>query len=609
MNTLEKLTLSIGRLDKITGPVERLQKKLHDLSASTQEAFDKISTGASGMATAEKSMQALLRPALALDKAFSGLKDLGMSRAVLQQLSSAALATSVQFGISAPEIVDSALQVRASVAGLQDDELVAFTRAGTVMAKAVQTDAGTAAAYLATMHDVWADVAALMGNDAWVRQVAGQTAAAAQRFGTNADEMHAAWATLGREAKSFGIDMAEQFAVLGTLQQTMGGSEAATGYTAFLQGVDQAQQALNLTLTDSNGQLLGIVPILNKLRATFGETLSVAESDALEQAFGSTEAVEMIRSLIRDTDGLAESIAQLGKINGLEQAEKMAAGMTDPLQQMQQAMQSLRSALGVSMLSVLEPVFGILRDGFTTLTLLIRKFPILGQIIGGVILLFQGLGYVFGTLRAASGVLQMATTGLGMVVKLFAKEGYVAKAATLAWRGAVWLTHTSLKILRGGMVAFQGILWLVNAAMYANPIGLIVLGLTALVAGVAAAVYWWEDLKAAFMDTAWGKSLMALIDGLIDAMTAFLHPLDTIWEKVQEFNPFADDEEDHTQRIQTELDRPRQARVTPGGVTNHIASQVDRSQSRRRDIGQVHIHTSAPLDADHLANELAMQAG
>ncbi len=43
-------------------------------------------------------------------------------------------------------------------------------------------------------------------------------------------------------------------------------------------------------------------------------------------------------------------------------------------------------------------------------------------------------------------------------------------------------------------------LTLVNLIMAANPVVLITLGVLALIAAVASLIYWWDDLKAAFMD-------------------------------------------------------------------------------------------------------------
>ena len=92
------------------------------------------------------------------------------------------------------------------------------------------------------------------------------TATAVQAFKTTGTEMSGAFTAIGAQATTAGIAMNEQMAVLGTLQATMSGSEAGTKYKSFLAGVGKAQDALNLTFTDSQGAMLLMVDILNQIK-------------------------------------------------------------------------------------------------------------------------------------------------------------------------------------------------------------------------------------------------------------------------------------------------------------------------------------------------------
>ena len=53
--------------------------------------------------------------------------------------------------------------------------------------------------------------------------------------------MEQAFSRLGSAATAHGVAMNEQMAILGELQATMSGSEAATKYQAFLTGIGKAQ--------------------------------------------------------------------------------------------------------------------------------------------------------------------------------------------------------------------------------------------------------------------------------------------------------------------------------------------------------------------------------
>ena len=74
---------------------------------------------------------------------------------------------------------------------------------------------------------------------------------AVQMFKTDGTKMAQAFSALGSSATAMGADASEQMAILGTLQATMSGSEAATKYTAFLGGAVSVQDKLGLSFTDS----------------------------------------------------------------------------------------------------------------------------------------------------------------------------------------------------------------------------------------------------------------------------------------------------------------------------------------------------------------------
>ncbi|WP_137543577.1 phage tail tape measure protein, partial [Escherichia coli] len=172
-----------------------------------------------------------------------------------------------------------------------------------------------------------------MGKSKWVEQVAGQTATAVQMFKTTGDNMSAAFTTLGASAKAAGIDAAEQFAVLGQLQATMSGSEAGTKYKAFLAAVGSAQKKLGLNFVNKDGTMKSVVEIMKLIRGKFGDLSKVADSDLLKSAFGSDEAVAMIKLLNADIGGLEKNIATLGNIKGMDKAVEMAQAMADPWEQ------------------------------------------------------------------------------------------------------------------------------------------------------------------------------------------------------------------------------------------------------------------------------------
>jgi hypothetical protein len=64
---------------------------------------------------------------------------------------------------------------------------------------------------------------------------------------------------------------------------------------------------------------------------------------------------------------------------------------------------------------------------------------------------------------------------------------FAVKAATTAY-------NTAVRVITGISKAWTVVQWALNAALWANPITWIVIGIVALIAAVAALVYWWKDI-------------------------------------------------------------------------------------------------------------------
>lgn len=76
--------------------------------------------------------------------------------------------------------------------------------------------------------------------------------------------------------------------------------------------------------------------------------------------------------------------------------------------------------------------------------------------------------------------------------------------------------YTWMGLVRGGMLLWQGAIWLVNAAMLANPVLLITAGIIALGVVVAAAIVYWDQWTSALMNTAAFQWIAAQLQTLSD---------------------------------------------------------------------------------------------
>lgn len=496
--------MQVALVDQVTKPLAGINAQMDKVTKSGRQGWSNMAMGATTVAGGVMAIQGALGPAIEMDRALAEVASLDVQKEVLGALGREALKLSIQYGESATEIVRSSYDIQSAIAGLEGNELPAFTRASTTLAKATKADTATITNYMGTMYGIFEQQAKQMGKANWVEDVAGKTALAVQLFKTTGQGMADAFGAIGANATAAGISMDEQFAVLGQLQATMSGGEAGTKFKAFLAGVGGAQKALGLKFTDAAGNMLPVLTIMDKLKAKYGETMSVAEGDELKKAFGSDEAVAMIKLLMTNTKGLATNINALANTHGMGKAEQMAAAMTDQWERVTQAWFAIRAAAFGVVLPAINAVVGVFADGATTVLRWTHLFPNLTKVVSYALLAIVGLSMVTGTWMLVAGVAKLATLGLG-----------------IAWS----VIMAPLNLLKAGLVAFRAIMLAVNIAMYANPVGLIIAGIVLLIGAVAAVIYYWDDLKQTLAD--WGvfDAVQAMIDGAAAGWASFMQLL------------------------------------------------------------------------------------
>lgn len=497
MSLPKPLMFTVGLVDQITKPIAKITQQFNGLASNYQAGTMQMATGIGGIAASGYALQNALMPAIEMDRALGEVKSLGVRQSALKQLTDTSYEYALKYGKSATDFVGSSYDIQSAIEGLNDSDLSQFTLASNVLAAATKADAATITNYMGTMYGIFKNDANAMGKSDWVSQVTGMTATAVQAFKTTGAEMSSAFTAIGAEAQSAGIGMHEQMAILGTLQATMSGSESGTKYKAFLAGVGKAQKGLNLQFTDAQGAMLPMVDILNKIKGKYGETLDVAEGDALAKAFGSQEAVATVKLLMGNIDGLAGSINKLGNVKGMSKAEEMAAAMTDQSERLTQSWYVIRAAFGSAVLPAFNQFVGWIADMGKDVLWFTQTFPNLTRVLGYGAMVLLGLVAAGGAFTVMMGVGKMAMTTYGV--------------AAMAWAGI----NT---VLTSGLASLRGIMLAVNIAMYANPIGLIVAGVVLAIAAVGALVYYWDDLVATMSSWEWVQGLVSVFSDAWDSL-------------------------------------------------------------------------------------------
>ncbi|ELM6621481.1 phage tail tape measure protein [Vibrio fluvialis] len=603
----EKLLMTIGLIDQVTKPLQGISKEMHNSIDTKKNGMQDMAAGGAGLVATGYAIKNALMPAIEMDRKIGEVKSLGVTDEALKQLSQTALEFASEYGKSATDFIAASYDIQSAIAGLDGNELSQFTKASGVLAAATKADTSTITAYMGTMYGIFEKSALEMGKGEWVEQVSGMTATAVQMFKTDGSKMSQAFSTLGSSATAMGADLAEQMAILGTLQATMGGSEAATKYTAFLGGAVKAQDKLGLSFTDSQGRLLPMVDILSKLDGAIGHMGEASQYAVLKDAFGSEEAVKLIQNLLPKTEQLSKSIESLGQVQGMSKAEEMASAMTDQWERLEASWFAIRAAAFGMILPAINSVTGSIADGLTWLTAMTSEYPLLTEFMSYAAIGAVSLGGVVASLSLVMGIGKMMSSG---------------------WAVTMGTLNGVMKLLRLGTIAMTASAWLFNAALWANPITWVVAGIAALVIAVGAMIYWWDDLKASFGDTAVFKFLAETIDWVIDKLN-MIPGIDIEWragdmpqtpqtnvaeQVAKTVPPMPDMQALEAQRpdVSTSVidyKKPENAPKLSPSMVQNLNSTQSRETSHVRQYGDVYITTQNGLTPDELAEWDELNAG
>lgn len=473
-NSTARLDFVLRLIDQVTAPAAQASKALMDVAEVGKNGFMQVGAGIAGVVGSVVAFRQSLAPALEQTGALGEIQSLGVAQDALDGLNQASMEFAANYGEHATAFVRSAYQVEGAIKGLVGNELAAITKASNVLAKATRADADTMTTYIGTMYGLFQGQADAMGRAKWVEQLTGQTARAVQLFRTSGEQMNEAFKATGIGASAAGASLVEQMAVLGQLSQTMEGGEAGGLYKAFFENVSAAQDKLGMKFTDAGGRLLPIMQILDKLQTKFGNLTKQTDLDAITGAFGG-EAARMIVTLLKDTGALANNLDQLGKVKGMERAERMARAMVDPWQRLDSVIENIRISFGMVLLPVLNPLIERVAEAGKTFQRWLGMFPNIARWLG-----YITLGVL--ALTAAAGALTL----LGGLVTLF--------------------------------------------SVLVSPVALLVAGFAALVVAVGATIIWWDELQAAFGNTTWFQALVTMATPVVLTFRILVAVLSGLWD-------------------------------------------------------------------------------
>lgn len=432
---IQGLEYIISLNDQLSAPLKGVMKTIDDLGKRGEDAMRRIGLGTAGIIATGAAMKNALDPAIDFNRALNEIKATGREQAGLDKITDFALDFSATYGGAATDVVSSTNEIARAIDGLTDSELVAFSKSSNILAKATGSDVKAMGSYISQLYGIFGDEAAKIGKEKWVEQISAQATVTANKFKSSGESLMQAYTNLGSSAKDHGIKTAEQFAVIGNLQNVFEGGLAGTKYAAFLSGAVKAQSKLGLSFLDSQGKMLPMIDILEKIKGKYGE-LNSENLYELQKAFGTKEAAQVINNLLPKIDTLKADIAEIDKMKTLEDAMAISKTVTDSWMRFTAIFQNIKIAIGTQILAKLEPVMNRIADMGQEFTNWLRAYKNIARWIGyavGALIGFTGLtaaltlmsgivsavGVAFSFLVSPVMLVVGAVIGLGIVIYKF----------------------------------------------------------------------------------------------------------------------------------------------------------------------------------------------
>lgn len=587
MNMVDNITGPMGRISSsVNGGVSRLQKLESAFGGMVKTGAVMTELGSSIAGAALAPVEATFETRRALGELASlGVKD-------LEAVEDAARSFSDQWaGTSKADFISASYDIKSGIASLTDEGVADFTTLAALTGKATKSTVGEFATGYGIYKGFYDDLTDLEFGEMFSAGISKSV----QQFKTTGSEMAAAIESLGASATNAKVPLEEQLSVLGMLQATMSGSEAGTKYAAFIQSAAKGGEELGLAFVDANNQIKSLPEILDLLRGKYGDTIDAIEKQEIATAFGTDEAVDLIDLLYSKTGELQDNVLSLYDAmgQGTAVASEMASAMneTEPekFERLQQQLHNVAEAAGSTLLPVvndlMEGAAGVIQKGAEWVENhqnLVRIILLAALTLGGFlavagtcIAVVGGVGIVFtktaGLVKGFIGVIRglpdlFETIALyGMEAGDAIRNGFnrirtagstavtAVKNVTLRIAGmaktAVVSGVTALKNMALGLVsmarqavvtavtAMPGLIasvWSFTAALLANPITWVVIGIVAL---IAALILLWQnwDSVTAFLQNAWDTACSKITAGLEWLKQGFQSIMDWIGEKIAWF--------------------------------------------------------------------------
>lgn len=431
---------------------------------------------------ATSGVSAVVTKGLDFEKTMNTLSGVtGASADVMQRFRDTAKALGNDMTLSNTSAADAAqAMTELAKAGFSVDESIAGAKGTLQLAAAAQVDAGKAA-------EIQANALLAFGLKAdYAAKAADVLSNAANASSAEITDVAQALQSGGAVANQFGLKLEDTAAAIGLLANNgIKGSDAGTllksALLALTDTSNPAQGAieeLGLTVYDAQGRFVGLEKLFGQLQAASQRMTPEMYQAATTTLFGS-DAARLAG--IAAKDGAAGYDQMRDAMEKQGSAAKLAAAQNQGLPGVIERLKNAAETLAITLFEKVQGPLSSIGDGLTGFTNKMQdafENPAVSQAAGNIGAALSGIGAAFGRVLSAVGPALVA--GLSNAVNLIVrfKDFLIPLVAGLVAYKTVMLAIT---VATKAWAAVQALL---NIALTANPIGLIIAAIAGLVAGI-----------------------------------------------------------------------------------------------------------------------------
>lgn len=447
-------------------------------------AFNQIRSAVAGVAS---DYNAAIQPGINFNTQMKDLQAItGVTDQQLEKIGAAARKNAKDFGVDASASVEAYKLILSQLGpeiAQNDKALAAMGNNAAILSKQLGGDVAGATSVLTTaMNQYGVSLADPMKASKDMALMMNIMSAAAKEGSAELPQIKLALEQAGMMAKTANVPFNELNAAIQVLDKA--GKKGAEGGVAI-------RNALSIL---SEGKFMG------KTQSAMLEAAGIDVSKLADKSLSLSQRLELLKPIMKDTaamtllfgrENVAAGVALVQGSGDIEQLTKKITGTNVATEMAATTMSGFRETLNRG--------YAVVKDWGISLFNSTQHFLPFIQFGGGAISMVANFG---GAMNVVSAV---ADTKFGVAIAK-ASTGVLGFMRNLAL-GTLSLIRNAAVMAGSAVVAVGGYIGSLivataaqlglNAAMYANPIGIVVLGITAAVAAIGVMIYWWNEIWGA----------------------------------------------------------------------------------------------------------------